>query len=239
MWHFHRNVVLSVCVQVEKAGSVSRAMPLAACDMVELGLIHSQSLAGSGIPIVMWSLTCTQRGFAWGGAGRGGGRVTAVEGHPTVPFNGWIRCHIKNHSWLGVFLLLSAGTWWQAFSVLGKDNKHLKKNLHYCICPKAYRVIFIWVMEYIFIRISCKLFWHCSDSATSWGYSGSNNMIYDRIVALTEDHLTNVCWHVTYSCSICRKTSASIRQMCPENGNLSFPVFTCLFSMAAKISFAL
>lgn len=43
-----------VCVPVEKSGySVPRAMLLAACDMLELGLIHSHSLAGSGIPIVM------------------------------------------------------------------------------------------------------------------------------------------------------------------------------------------
>lgn len=74
MWRFPRNAAPSVCVQVEKAArSVSRAVPLAACDMLELGLIHSQSLAGSGIPIVMWSLTCTQRGFARGGQAEAGG----------------------------------------------------------------------------------------------------------------------------------------------------------------------
>lgn len=75
-------------------GTASRAVPLAACDMLELGLIHSPSLAGSGIPIVMWSLTCTQHDFARGEQAEAGGKGTAVGGHPAVPFNGWIRCHI-------------------------------------------------------------------------------------------------------------------------------------------------
>lgn len=45
---------LCVCVHIEKAShAVSRAVPLAACDMLELGVIQSQSMAGSGIPIVM------------------------------------------------------------------------------------------------------------------------------------------------------------------------------------------
>lgn len=114
-----------LCVyRLKKAGrTASRAVPLAACDMLELGLIHSQSLAGSGIPIVMWSLTCTQHGFARGEQAEAGGRGPAVGGHPAVPFNGWIRCHIKkkkDYSWPGLFFCFTAGTGGQAFNMLGK-----------------------------------------------------------------------------------------------------------------------
>lgn len=95
-----------VCV-CPRCHSVSRA-----CDMVELGLIHSQSLTGSGIPIVMWSLTCSQRGFASREQDEVGGGGEAVRGHHAVPFNGWIKWHIKNHSWLEVFAFSEKGTWW-------------------------------------------------------------------------------------------------------------------------------
>lgn len=36
----------------------------------------------------------------------------AVGGHPAVPFNGWIRCHIGNHSWRGVLFFSLQRPWW-------------------------------------------------------------------------------------------------------------------------------
>lgn len=47
---------------------------MAASDMLELGLILSQSLAGSGIPIVIRSLTCTQMVLPKGEQAKAGGR---------------------------------------------------------------------------------------------------------------------------------------------------------------------
>lgn len=183
-----------LCVSRLKKGrplAASGAMPLAAFDMVELGLIHSQSLAGSGIPIVMWSLTCTR--LCLRRAGQGRGRGTAVGGHPAVPFNGWIRCHIKNHSWLGVFSLSVQGHDDRLSACWERITKHFVKSLYYCICPKVYRISFSMVL----LRLVASFL--LSDFATSiwlsWAVAGDTHVviIFDVIVGLKPSIVWQTC----------------------------------------------
>lgn len=70
--------------------------------------------------------------FCLKGARQGGGRGMAVRGHPTEPFSGWIRCHIKNHSWLEGFFFSEQGNVGQrnrktkVVNVIGSQCKVLK-----------------------------------------------------------------------------------------------------------------
>lgn len=135
--------------------------------MLELGLIHSQSLAGSGIPIVMWSLTCTQRGFAWGEQDEAGGGER-LEGD-TPP------CLLMAE--LDATLKITAGSGFFSFSARGHDDrlsvcweritKHFLNPYITVFAPKhtEYPSFKYWIT---------KISWSFFDRAPTWSDSAAS-----------------------------------------------------------------
>lgn len=98
VWHFHRNVVLSVWFyklkRAEAAWIRSDSVPFPS--WVKNPYCH--------VIFDMHPAWFCPRGAAWD-RGRGT-TVREQPSPPTVPFNGWIRSNIKNHSWLDVLSFL-------------------------------------------------------------------------------------------------------------------------------------